>query len=101
MTHFPSRPGSVTLVGRFDPGLTAMLMRALITTLVSLSTLVRAADAPPGTDIWVAPLHVDGAGVTVGEARNITARAGYDNQPAFVSPEVFLFTSFAAANGQT
>lgn len=78
-----------------------MLTRPLIVTLLSLSTLLHAAEAPPGADIWVAPLLGNGAGVTVGEARNVTARAGYDNQPTFVSPQVFLFTSFDAANGQT
>lgn len=44
------------------------------------------AQAPPGTDIFVMPLTRAGGGFTVGTAVNITARAGYDNQP-FFSPD--------------
>ena len=41
------------------------------------------AQAPPGTEIFLAPIsQVDGQ-LQVGAAKNITARAGYDNQPAF------------------
>lgn len=45
-----------------------------------------AAQGPPGTDVFIAPLSVRGATVTVGTATNLTRRAGYDNQPAF-SPD--------------
>ena len=45
-----------------------------------------AAQAPPGTDIFVMPLTRAGGSVSVGPAVNITARAGYDNQP-FFSPD--------------
>lgn len=41
-----------------------------------------AGDPPPDTDIWVA--DVDLTKGAVGTPTNITARAGYDNQPAFL-----------------
>lgn len=68
-----------------------------------------AAQAPPDTDIYLAPLKVTGAGVEVGAPVNITSSPGYDNQP-FFSPDgrSVLFTSMrgpaadsAAAGTQT
>jgi Tol biopolymer transport system component len=44
------------------------------------------AQAPPGTDVYLAPLSVRGATVTIGPAQNLTRRPGYDNQPSF-SPD--------------
>ncbi len=42
------------------------------------------AQAPPGTDVWIAPLGVDARGIpTVGEPTNASDRPGYDNQPYF------------------
>ncbi len=41
------------------------------------------AQAPPGTEIFLAPVSLTNGEVQVGAAKNITARAGYDNQPAF------------------
>jgi hypothetical protein len=40
--------------------------------------------APPGTDIWVAELSSRDGHLTLGAPMNITNRAGYDNQPAFL-----------------
>lgn len=41
------------------------------------------AQTPPGSDIFLIPLSAEGKSLTFGEPRNITARPGYDNQPAF------------------
>lgn len=41
------------------------------------------AQAPPGTEIFLAPISLEDGQLQVGAAKNITARAGYDNQPAF------------------
>lgn len=51
-------------------------------------------DAPPGTDIFLAPIALSEDGMEVGDPVNITARPGYDNQP-FFSPDgaSLLFTS--------
>ena len=52
-----------------------------------LSTLPpQSVQAPPGTDIFVAPFKRVAGKLTVGTPVNITARAGYDNQPSF-SPD--------------
>ena len=44
------------------------------------------AEAPPGTDIWLATLSLGADGVLdIGEPANFTNRAGYDNQPHFLA----------------
>ena len=43
-----------------------------------------AAQGPPGTDIWVAGLTLRDGRVALGTPANVTARPGYDNQPAFL-----------------
>ena len=50
--------------------------------------------ARPSTDVFVAPLKVSGATVTVGAPVNISSSPGYDNQPSF-TPDgaAVLFTS--------
>ena len=54
----------------------------------------------PGTDIYVASLNGKGSALKVGAVVNVTARAGYDNQP-FFSPDgrSLFFTS--GRDGQT
>jgi hypothetical protein len=50
--------------------------------------------APPGTDIYLAPLRVQGDRIAIGTPVNITKRPGYDNQPWFTSDgRAILFTS--------
>ena len=62
-----------------------------------LAALASAAQAPPAADIYVADLTLGGGGVRVGTPRNVTRRAGYDNQPAFLPDgRAFLYTSIRA-----
>jgi len=42
------------------------------------------ASTAPGTDVYVAPLHSTDDSLRVGRPRRVTARPGYDNQPAFL-----------------
>jgi hypothetical protein len=66
----------------------------------ALLTSVLAAQAPPGTDIYVASLTHAGAALKVGAPVNVTLRPGYDNQPFFtVDGRSFYYTS--ARGGQT
>jgi hypothetical protein len=59
-----------------------------------------AAQAPPGTDIYVASLSHAGATLKLGAPANVTSRPGYDNQPFFTADgRSFYFTS--ARSGQT
>ena len=67
----------------------------MITLLLALAT----AQAPPGTDIYVAPLRTARGRVEVGAPVNATHRPGYDNQPFFLPRgDVFLYT--AVVEGQ-
>lgn len=57
------------------------------------------AQAPPNTDVWVAPLSRVGDSIVVGAPRNVTARPGYDNQPSFtLDSRAILYT--AVVDGQ-
>lgn len=59
-----------------------------------------AAQAPPGTDIFVLPLSRAAGALGVGTAVNITARPGYDNQP-FFSPDGRSVYYTSQREGQT
>lgn len=61
---------------------TAPLVLTLLAAL--LAPAPRAAQGPPGTDIWLADLTLRDGHVALGTPVNVTARAGYDNQPAFL-----------------
>jgi len=68
----------------------------VIAVLLGVSVLQHVAaqpQGPPGTDIWVADLKIRAGRVTVGKPANVTARTGYDNQPAFLPDgSGFLYT---------
>jgi len=63
--------------------------------LVLGTAQVAGAQAPPATDIFLAPLSISAEGrPVVGKPVNITNRPGYDNQPAFTpDSKSILFTS--------
>lgn len=65
-----------------------------------LGALPLLAQAPPGTDVFVASLTRNAAGYTIGTPANITARPGYDNQPAF-SPDGRSIYFTSQRGGQT
>lgn len=67
----------------------------------AIGSVAGAQGGPPGTDIFVAPLSVSGAKVTVGAPANITARAGYDNQPSFTPDGKAIFFTSIRADGQS
>jgi hypothetical protein len=59
-----------------------------------------AAQAAPGTDIFVLSLSRNGAALTLGTPVNITARPGYDNQPFFASGGATIYYT-SEREGQT
>lgn len=70
----------------------------MITTFI-VAALQAAAQTqgPPGTDIWVADLAIRDGHAIVGAPVNVTARPGYDNQPAFLPDgSGFLYTRIGA-----
>lgn len=54
----------------------------------------------PGFDIWTAAVSNQGESLELSAVTRRTNRAGYDNQPYFISNDVFLYTS-GEADGQT
>ncbi len=73
---------------------TRVAMRVTMQVLSCAALLPAAARAQAGTDVWVAPLSEIGSRLSVGRPVNVTARAGYDNQPAFTRDGAqVLFTS--------
>lgn len=62
--------------------------------ILALLALAVAAQAPPATEVYLAPLTVSATAVTVGAPVNISNNAGYDNQPSFLPDSSgVLFTS--------
>ena len=55
---------------------------------------------PPGTDIWVADLSIRTGRVTLSAPVNVTARAGYDNQPAFLPDGSGILYTRIGSDGQ-
>jgi hypothetical protein len=53
--------------------------------------------APPATDVFVAPLTVAGDRISVGKPENISSSPGYDNQPFFAPDGRTLY--FTSARG--
>lgn len=79
------------------------MIREMIRELLPLGLVfgsALAAQAPPGTDIFVMPLTRTGGALTVGTPANITARAGYDNQP-FFAPDGKSIYYTSQRDGQT
>lgn len=69
-------------------------MLRLALALASLVSASAAAQGPPSTDIFLAPLSIHNGKPVVGTPVNITHRPGYDNQPSFTpNSRQILFTS--------
>jgi len=72
------------------------IVRVLFVVVAARVAGAQAAQAPPATDIFLAPLSIsstDGRPV-IGKPVNVTNRPGYDNQPAFTpDSKGILFTS--------
>jgi len=72
------------------------ILRSMLVAGAVRAAGAQAAQAPPATDIFLAPISIsstDGR-PTIGKPVNITNRPGYDNQPAFTpDSRAILFTS--------
>ena len=78
------------------------IVRLMLVAGVARGAGAQAAQAPPATDIFLAPISIsstDGR-PTIGKPVNITSRPGYDNQPAFTpDSKGILFTSIHEDGG--
>lgn len=80
----------------------AMRVSLAVVLLTAASSSGAQATAPPSTDIYLTQLVRDKAGhITVARVRNLTRRAGYDNQPAFSPDNRTLYYTSNRGDGQT
>lgn len=77
---------------------TAPLVLALLAALQPPAP--HAAQGPLGTDIWLADITLRDGRVALGTPVNVTARAGYDNQPAFLPDGSGLLYTRIGADAQ-
>lgn len=75
------------------------LLPGCVAVLQAAAALPAAAQA--GTDIWLSPLKVASGHVTLGAPRNLTARAGYDNQPGWAPRGDLIYFSSQRGDGQS
>ncbi|HKS06738.1 MAG TPA: hypothetical protein VJR92_10530 [Gemmatimonadaceae bacterium] len=76
-------------------------MNAISGIVTALFAGLATAQQPPSTDVWVATIGAgDHAALVLRSPRNLTARAGYDNQPAFSSNGGIVYFSSARGDGQ-
>jgi hypothetical protein len=68
--------------------------------LVLTAAATAAGQAPSNPEIYLMPLSVRGATVTVGTPVNITNRPGYDNQPSFTADGRELYFTSVRADSQ-
>jgi hypothetical protein len=62
--------------------------------LASSLSIAASAQAPPNSDIFLAPLRRARDSIIVGAAKNVTNRTGYDNQPSFTpDSRAILYTA--------
>ena len=61
-------------------------MKSLLSVVLATGGLLVSlgAQAPPATEVYLAPLTVTASAVTVGAPANISNNPGYDNQPSFL-----------------
>jgi hypothetical protein len=70
--------------------------------MVLFSSVVVAQTAPPTTDIYLVGIETDPNGIRVtSQPRNVTDRAGYDNQPFFLPDGKSFFYTCYQDDGQT
>jgi dipeptidyl aminopeptidase/acylaminoacyl peptidase len=80
-------------------------MRCCLTLLALIvagsAALSAQAPTPPGTDIYLTALVRSRGRLTIGTVRNLTHRAGYDNQPAFSWDNRTLYYTSNRGDGQS
>ena len=78
-----------------------MNTRAAFAWLLLPLLLARLAAAQPSTDIHLYDVAVKARTVVLSNPRNVTPRAGYDNQPSFHATLPLLYYAAGAEGGQT
>jgi len=75
---------------------TRLGLRRIVPGVVVMAAAALTAQAPPAADIWLVDIAVRNGRVQLGTPVNVTARPGYDNQPAFLADgSGFYYTRIA------
>lgn len=77
------------------------VLGAVLGSVLGSGFTVLGAQAPPATEIFLAPITTNGAKATVGRPVNITNNPGYDNQPQFLADSSGLLFSSQRDGVQT
>ena len=70
-----------------------------VVALLAMVAVPGRAQAPPATDVYLVSIKHQGAGLTVGQPKNLTRRAGFDNQPSFLPDGKSLFYTAVLPGG--
>lgn len=78
-----------------------MIKKLFLFVLAGLTTVQSWCQQPPGTEIFILDLVIEKRSISVNNARNITNRVGYDNQPSFHPTKPLLYYAAADTEGRT
>jgi hypothetical protein len=78
-----------------------MIKKLFLFVLAGLTTVPGWCQQPPGTEIFILDLAIEKRTISVSNARNITNRVGYDNQPSFHPTKPLLYYAAADTEGRT
>src|SRR5215208_6112847 len=76
----------------------ALMLAAQAPATQVATTPPAAAQPPPDTEVYLAPLTIEGDRISVGAPTNISNSPGYDNQPSFSPDGASLY--FTSARGE-
>ncbi len=91
--------GAAASSARRSRGACRVVATAVVACLAATAALAQ--PRPPAVDVWIARLVAHGDSVSLTDARNLTARAGYDNQPAFLPDGSALLYAAIDSSGQS
>jgi hypothetical protein len=84
-------------------GTVSIAAAAAVAAIACIAPISRLAAQAPGADVYLVGLTISDrapSGIAVASALNITRRAGYDNQPAFMADERAVFYTSIRDDGQ-
>ena len=78
-----------------------MIKKLFVFVLIGFAATQSWGQQPPGTEIFILDMVIEKRIVSVSNAKNITNRTGYDNQPSFHPTKQLLYYAAADTEGRT